>query len=88
MPHDVPSIPWVKLGIDISEHHSRHYLLVADYFSKFPTVKKLSNQTSGHVIGLLIPAIVYTDQGTQFASEEFRAFAVQHRFQVQHGTPR
>ena len=59
-------------------------------------VKKLSNQTSGHVINLLktifaeygIPAVVYTDQGTQFASEEFRAFAVQYRFQVQHSSPR
>ena len=69
MPHDVPSMPWVKLGIDIFEHRSHHYLLVADYFSKFPIVKKLSNQTSSHVIGLLkpifaeygIPTIVYTD---------------------------
>ena len=30
MPHDLPSIPWVKLGIDIFEHRSCHYLLVAD----------------------------------------------------------
>ena len=96
IPHDVPSMPWVKLGVDIIEHHSHHYLLVADYFSKFPIVKKLSNQTSGHVINLLktifaeygIPAVVYTDQGTQFASEEFRAFAVEYRFQVQHSSPR
>ena len=35
-----------------------------------------------------IPTIVYTDQGTQFASEEFRAFAAQYRFQVQHSSPR
>ena len=96
IPHDLPSMPWVKLGVDIFEHHSHHYLLVADYFSKFPIVKKLSNQTSGHVINLLktifaeygISAVVYTDQGTQFASEEFRAFAVQYRFQVQHSSPR
>ena len=94
--HDVPSMPWAKLGVDIFEHHSHHYLLVADYFSKFPIGKKLSNQTSGHVINLLktmfaeygIPTVVYTDQGTQFASEEFRAFAVQYRFQVQHSSPR
>ena len=72
IPHDVPSMPWIKLGIDIFEHRSHHYLLVADYFSKFPIVRKLSNHTSGHVIGLLktifaeygIPAVVYTDQGT------------------------
>ena len=96
IPHDIPSMPWVKLGVDIFEHHSHYYLLVADYFSIFPIVKKLSNQTSGHVINLLktifaeygIPAVVYTDQGTQFGSEEFRAFAVQYRFQVQHSSPR
>ena len=96
MPHNVPSTPWVKLGIDIFEHRSHHYLLVADYFSKFPIMKKLSNQTSGHVIGLLkisfaeygIPAIVFTDQGPQSASEEFKAFTVQYRFQVQYSSPR
>ena len=94
--HDVPSMPWVKLGINIFEHHSHYYLLVADYFSKFPIVKKLSYQMSGHVINLLktifaeygIPAVLYTDQGTQFASEEFTAFDVQYRFQVQHSSPR
>ena len=89
-------MPWTKLGVDIFEHRSHHYLLVADYFSKFPVVKKLSNQTSGHVINILktvfaeygIPATVYTDQGTQFACQEFREFAVQYRFQVQHSSPR
>ena len=95
--HDLPSMPWVKLGIDIFKHYSHHYQLVADYFSKFPIVKKLSNQTlAGHVIGLLkiifaeygIPAVVSRDQGAQFAFEELRTFAVQYRFQVQHSSPR
>jgi len=35
-----------------------------------------------------IPAVAHTDQGTQFVSGEFRAFAVQYRFQVQHSSPR
>ena len=64
-------------GSDIFEYRSHHYLLVADYFSKFPVVKKLTNQTAGHVISLLktifaeygVPATVYTDQGTQFETE-------------------
>ena len=96
IPHDVPNLPWVKLGIDIFEHRSHHYLLVADYFSKFPVVKKLSNQTAGHVIDVLktifaeygIPAKVFTDQGTQFASREFKEFAIQYRFEVEHSSPR
>ena len=33
VPHDVPSLPWFKLGVDIFEYRSHRYLLVADYFS-------------------------------------------------------
>ena len=96
LPHDVPSLPWFILGVDIFEHRSHHYLLVADYFSKFPVVKKLTNQTAGHVISLLktifseygVPATVYTDQRTQFVSQEFKQFAPQYRFKVQHSSPR
>ena len=66
VPHDVPSLPWFKLRVDIF------------YFNKFPFVKKLTSQTAGHVIRLLktifleygVPATVYTDQGTQFVSQE------------------
>ena len=96
VPHHVPSLPWSKLGVDIFEHRYYHYLLVADYFSKFPVVKELTNQTVGHVIRLLkttfseygVPATVYTDQGTQFVSQEFKQFALQYKFQVQHSSPR
>ena len=96
VPHDVPSFPWFKLGVDIFEHRSHHYLLVADFFSMFPVVKKLTNQTAGLVISLLktifsdygVPATAYTDQGTQFVSQEFKQFAVQYRFEVQHSSPR
>ena len=57
-------------------------------FSKFPVVKKLTNQTVGHVISLHktifaengLPATVYTDQATQFA--------LRNRFEVQHSSPR
>ena len=59
-------------------------------------MKKLTNQTAGHTISLLktifsecgVPATVYTDQGTQFVSREFKQFALQYRFEVQHSSPR
>ena len=96
VPHDVPSLPWFKLVVNTFEYRSHHYLVVADYFSKFPVVKKLTNQTAGHVISLLktksaeygIPATVYTDQGAQFVSQEFKQFSMQYRFEVQHSSPR
>ena len=83
-------------GSDIFEYRSHHHLLVADYFSKFPVVKKLTNQTAGHLIRLLqtifseygVPATVNTDQGTQFVSQEFKQFALQYRFEVQHSSSR
>ena len=95
VPHDVPSLPWFKIGVDIFEHRPHHYLLVSDYFSKFPVVKKLTNQTAGHVISLLktiyseygVPATLYTDQGSQFVSQEFKQFALQYRLEVQHSSP-
>ena len=95
VPHDVPSLPWFKLGVEMFEYHSHYYLLVANYFSKFPFVKKLTDQMAGPRISLLkmifsehgIPATVYTDMGTQFVSQEFK-FAMQYRFEVQHSNLR
>jgi len=46
-------------------------------------VRKLSKQTSGHVIGLL--KTVYAEYG--FASGEFRAFDVKSSCHVQHSRP-
>ena len=94
--HNVPSRPWKKVGMDLFEHKSHHYLLVADYFSKFPFVSKLNNLTSNHVISLLktifseqgIPSEVYTDQGTQFTSSDFKNFAKLYRFGITHSSPR
>ena len=67
-----------------------------DYFNKFPVVKKLANLTAGHVISLVqtifarygVPATVCADQETQFVFQEFKQFALQYRFEVQHSNPR
>ena len=93
MPHDLRSLPWSKLGVDIFEHRSHHYLLFGDYFRKFPVVKKLTNQTSEPVVSLLktifsVPATLYTDQGTQLVPQEFKEFAVKYKFKVQHYSPK
>ena len=38
-PHEVPTGPWVKLGMDFFQDDSGNkFLIVADYFSKFPFV--------------------------------------------------
>ena len=51
--HDVPRGPWIKLGADLFEHNKKQYLLVVDYFSKFPIIRKLHSLSTGAVISKL-----------------------------------
>ena len=36
LPHDIPEGPWRKLGIDYFTFDGNSYVLICDYFSKFP----------------------------------------------------
>ena len=35
-PHDIPEGPWRKLGMDYFHFNGNTYVLICDYFSKFP----------------------------------------------------
>ena len=88
-PHEVPPGPWVKLGMDFfQDHHGRKYLIIADYFSKFPYVFSVASthhfKTINHLRELFtaegIPTIVMSDNGPQFNGEEFKRFAQEFNF--------
>ena len=60
------------------------YLIIADYYSKFPIIRKLSGQsTSSAVVKLTkqvfseqnIPTTVISDNGPQYSSQEYKQFA-------------
>lgn len=63
-------------------------LVVVDYYSKFPVVKKLSNIQSSTVIAQLksvfeehgIPSKLVTDNGPQYSSAAFQEFSRNYRF--------
>ena len=88
--HDVPKGPWEKVGIDIFQHKFRDYLLEVDYFSNFPLVRFLNNQTAVHRVNILkmlfsehgILTWVFTDQWWQFTSVEFQEFVKCYRFEI------
>jgi hypothetical protein len=40
IPSEVPSKPWSTLGSDIFEVNQTYYIIISDYFSKFPVVRK------------------------------------------------
>ena len=50
MPHPVPSRPFEKIGADIFTLAKRDYLLVVDYFSKFPFVFELHDKRASSVM--------------------------------------
>ena len=85
---DLPSAPWEKLGSDLFEFNGHKYLIVGDYYSKFPFVRSLNSETSNAIIPQLksifsehgIPRELYTDNGPCYASKEFQSFAAKWGF--------
>ena len=95
-PHEAPQGPWEKLAIDFFEFQSNSYLLIADYYSRFPVIRRVRSTTASATIDILkqefseygIPKTVMSDNGPQFASKEFEAFASQYCFDHITSSPR
>ena len=49
-PHPAPKRAWSKVGTDLFHMGTKTYLIVVDYYSKFPEVVLLDNTTSQGVI--------------------------------------
>ena len=83
IPHDMPSAPWQNVGSDLFVFGGHTYLVVADYYSKMPFVRRLYSETSKAVIVKLktifgehgIPEQMFSDGGPCYASCEFRKFS-------------
>ena len=80
--YNLSSFPWQRLSSDLFDSNGCRYLLVGDYFSKFPVVRKFSTTTSSATIHHLrsivaehgIPEELVTDNGPQYSSHEFKKF--------------
>jgi len=83
IPHSVPDLPWQKVAIDLFELGNKDYMLVTDYFSKYPELVSLPSISAESVVSGLkpifsrhgIPSTVMTDAGTQFTCKYFKDFA-------------
>ena len=86
--HDVPQKPWDTLGSDLFDWNDSSYLIVSDYYSKFPLVRRLSNNRSATTIAHLksifeefgIPNKLVTGNDTQFTSTAFQDFSKTYGF--------
>ena len=46
IPHQIPNRPWEEVAADYFTLHSQDYLLVADYYSKYPEVIPMRMKTA------------------------------------------
>jgi hypothetical protein len=82
-PVEVPEYPFQRVATDFFQLRGKDYLLAVDYFSKWPSVVEMSSTTSAATIKELdklfsdfgVPEVLVSDNGPQFGSADFRAFA-------------
>jgi len=94
MPHPIPSRPFEKVGADIFTLAKRDYLLVVDYFSKFPFIFELHDKTATSVISSLksvysvhgVPVTLFADN-MPFASRQMQDFAATWGFEIVTSSP-
>ena len=96
-PHDIPTKPWSTVATDLFEFKGKQWLIVVDYYSKYPVVRQLPEPaTSNAVISTLkqifaehgIPAKLVSDNGPQYASYQFMTFAQSWGFEHATSSPR
>ncbi|KAB0792227.1 hypothetical protein PPYR_14186 [Photinus pyralis] len=58
--HEIPRIPWNKVGCDLFEIRGQKYLLVIDYYSKYLEIEKLELDIGMHVMVQIKPNTVWT----------------------------
>ena len=86
IPQETPPRPWHTVGSDLFFWNNMWYLLITDYYSKFPFIRRLHSLTSSAVITAMkgvfseqgIPESLICDNGSQLISFEIKRFATEY----------
>ena len=88
--HEVPAVPWSKVATDIFHYESQPYLLVVDYTSRFPIVRRLKSMSAQNIAEQFQsifseygwPDTLVSDNGLCYTAEMFtnlmKEYAVNH----------
>ena len=94
IPHEIPELPWQKVGSDLCKYQGKTYLVIVDYFSKYIEISLLPNKTAKTVI--THTKSIFSHHGIQremisdnmpYNSKEFRDFARDWGFKVTTSSP-
>ncbi|XP_022808390.1 uncharacterized protein K02A2.6-like [Stylophora pistillata] len=87
--HEIPPLPWAKVGTDILHKNGRNYLVTVDYYSKWPEITLLPSMKSAGIVTALksqfarygVPSVVVSDNGPCYNSAIFRKFSEDWSFE-------
>ena len=90
----MPERPWQKVGSDILTFQNVDYLLVVDYYSKYPDIIKIEDKSAGTIIAKMkaifarhgIPEELMSDN-MPYASKEFHQFASEWNIKLTTSSP-
>ena len=88
--HPTPEVSWHMVATDLFGTKNSKYLLIVDYYSRFPVLRKLSSTTSRVLIQemkavfaeLGVPSVIVSDGGPQYTVTEFQDFT--KHWQIKH----
>jgi transposase InsO family protein len=94
--HEIPSGPWKLIGIDYFEWNRQKYLLLTDYYSRFPIMRSVNTMSAAYLVCVLktifseygLPEEIMSDHGSQFTSETYLAFCKEYGIKVIHSSPK
>ncbi|XP_048586621.1 uncharacterized protein K02A2.6-like [Nematostella vectensis] len=82
MTHSIPQVPWQVAASDCLEMQGEHYLVLEDLYSDYIELVQLQDMSSKTLIKQMkpifathgTPAVLISDNGTSYSSQEFREF--------------
>jgi transposase InsO family protein len=96
IPTEVPPRPWHTIATDLFYLDNTEYLLVSDYYSKYPFVSKIpkgqsNSKTNKATLKQIfseqgIPEVVRSD-GPHYSSKDYREFSNEYRFKIVTSSP-
>ena len=89
---EVPIFPWTKVATDLFHFEGNSYILLVDYTSRFPVMRKLTSMTTHHIADDIKqifaeygrPDTLVSDNGPCYASDIFKR--LMDEYQVNHIT--
>ena len=88
IPHEIPVVPWSKVGTDLFDLESKSYLIVVDYTTNFYDISQIPDKLSSTVVTHTkrifskfgIPKVVMSDNGPEYIGAAYKTFSKEWDF--------